>query len=223
MSAATAPNYQLERELLRGGLSHVAGIDEVGRGPLAGPVAAAAVILNPDDLPVGLRDSKQLSPARRASLAAAIFDKALAIALAFASAEEVDRLNIRAATLAAMARAATGLSLRPDYFLIDGRDIPPGLQAPSRALIKGDTLSLSIAAAAIIAKVTRDALMARLDPQYPAYGFAQNAGYGTLRHLGALRRLGPTPLHRASFNWRRSHRPGRIVGTSWNPLEMIDF
>jgi len=177
----------------------VAGVDEVGRGPLAGPVGVGAVILDPGDLPEGLDDSKALSAARREQLAEAIYAKAIAVSLAFASVEEIDRFNIRGATLIAMRRAVAALSVRPDYALIDGRDAPPGLRCPARPIVGGDGLSLSIAAASIVAKVARDALMARLDAAHPGYGFARHAGYATPEHSAALKRLGPCPLHRRSF------------------------
>jgi ribonuclease HII len=193
------PTYKNERALIAQGRLFVAGVDEVGRGPLAGPVGVGAVILDPDDLPKGLNDSKVLTAARREELAQAIYAKAIAVALAFASVEEIDRLNIRGATLLAMRRAVAALSVRPDYALIDGRDTPPGLLCPAHPIIGGDGLSLSIAAASIVAKVARDALMARLDAVHPGYGFARHAGYATREHTAALTRLGPCPLHRRSF------------------------
>ncbi len=193
------PHFTFERELIAGGCARVAGVDEVGRGPLAGPVGVAAVILDLDDFPDGLDDSKALSVARREELCGLIYAKALAVSVVFASVAEIDAFNIRGATLLAMARAVNALSLRADYALIDGRDIPTGLRCPARAVIGGDALSLSIAAASIVAKVARDALMTRLDSDYPGYGFAQHAGYATRAHTEALDRLGPTPAHRRSF------------------------
>jgi ribonuclease HII len=193
------PNYKVERSLMREGARHIAGVDEVGRGPLAGPVAVAAVILDPADLPKGVDDSKALSAAEREKLFEIILRKALSVAIAFASAEEVDLLNIRGATLAAMARAVNALSLRPAFALIDGSDWPPGLCCEGRAIIKGDASCLSIAAASIVAKVARDRMMTRLDALYPDYGFARHVGYGTKVHLEALARCGPTPFHRLSF------------------------
>jgi ribonuclease HII len=194
-----APHFKFERALIASGHRYVVGVDEVGRGPLAGPVGVAAVILDPHDLPPGLDDSKALSAARRETLSLAIYAKALAVTLVFASVEEIDAHNIRGATLLAMARAVAALSLRADYALIDGRDAPPGLRCPARAIIGGDGLSLSIAAASIVAKVARDALMIRLDAAHPGYGFARHAGYPTRAHVAALARLGPCPLHRRSF------------------------
>jgi ribonuclease HII len=193
------PNYKVERSLMREGARHIAGVDEVGRGPLAGPVAVAAVILNPADLPKGVDDSKALAAAEREKLFEIILRKALSVAIAFASAEEIDLLNIRVATLAAMARAVNALSLRPAFALVDGCDWPPGLCCEGRAIVKGDASSLSIAAASIVAKVARDRMMTRLDALYPDYGFARHVGYGTKVHLEALARCGPTPFHRLSF------------------------
>ena len=194
-----APDFAFERELFARGCSQVAGVDEVGRGPLAGPVGVGAVILDPDDLPEGLDDSKALSAERREALSEAIYAKSRCVAIAFASVAEIDALNIRGATLLAMARAINALSLRADFALVDGRDIPGGLCCPARAIVRGDARSASIAAASIVAKVARDALMRRLDAVCPGYGFARHAGYATREHIEALARLGPTPFHRRSF------------------------
>lgn len=193
------PHDQWERGLRAAGFPLVAGLDEAGRGPLAGPVSAAAVVLDPGDLPEGIDDSKALGTAQREMLCAAILDRALAVGIGFASAAEIDSVNIRQATFAAMRRAVRALPLAPDHLLIDGRDVPPGLPCPARALVKGDSLSLSIAAASIVAKVTRDRLMIRLDASHPDYGFAIHKGYPTAAHRAALARLGPTPFHRWSF------------------------
>ena len=193
------PHDQWERGLRAAGFPLVAGLDEAGRGPLAGPVSAAAVVLDPGDLPDGIDDSKALGAAQREALCAAILDRALAVGIGFASAAEIDALNIRQATFAAMRRAVRALPLAPDHLLIDGRDVPPGLPCPARALVKGDSLSLSIAAASIVAKVTRDRLMVRLGASHPDYGFAIHKGYPTAAHRAALARLGPTPFHRWSF------------------------
>ncbi len=195
----TEPHFDFECEAMAEGRRWVAGIDEVGRGPLAGPVGVAAVILNPDDLPRGLDDSKAISEARRAMLRPIIFTKALSISIVFASAEEIDVYNIRGAALRAMARAVGALSLKPDLALIDGRDVPDGLACPARAIIGGDALSMSIAAASIIAKTTRDALMRNLGRDYPQYGFADHVGYATELHRRALALSGPCPYHRRSF------------------------
>ena len=183
-------------ELAVGGT--VAGVDEVGRGPLAGPVTAAAVILNPANIPQGLADSKTLSAARRQALFGAIMDCAQ-VSVAHASVQEIDEMNILRASHLAMVRALAGLPRAPDHALIDGNLIPKGLTLPATAIVKGDAKSLSIAAASIIAKVTRDALMVDLAQQFPHYGWDQNAGYPTAAHLSALHIHGVTPWHRRSF------------------------
>jgi ribonuclease HII len=181
----------------------IAGVDEAGRGPLAGPVAAAAVILDPAHIPAGLDDSKKLSAAERERLFDEITRTALACAITLAGPETIDRINIRAATLDAMRRAVCGLAIRPDSVEIDGRDVPPGLPCPGRAIIGGDALVPAISAASILAKVTRDRLMIRLGAEYPAYGFEQHMGYGTAQHRAAIIRHGPTPHHRFSFGLLR--------------------
>ena len=183
-------------ELAVGGT--VAGVDEVGRGPLAGPVTAAAVILNPANIPQGLADSKTLSAARRQALFGAIMDCAQ-VSVAHASVQEIDEMNILRASHLAMVRALAGLPRAPDHALIDGNLIPKGLTLPATAIVQGDAKSLSIAAASIIAKVTRDALMVDLAQQFPHYGWDQNAGYPTAAHLLALHIHGVTPWHRRSF------------------------
>ena len=192
-------HFRIERGYLREGRWPIAGIDEAGRGPLAGPVAAAAVILDPDNLPRGLDDSKALSMEAREKLYELILKKALAVSVALGSAREIDRINIRQATLTAMSRAAHGLSLKPKLVLVDGKDVPDGLPCAGEAIIKGDATSFSIAAASIIAKVTRDRLMNRLALHYPAYGFDRHAGYGTKAHVAAIEAHGPCPYHRFSF------------------------
>jgi ribonuclease HII len=193
------PHFHFEREAMAQGCLHVAGVDEVGRGPLAGPVGVAAVILDPDDLPEGLDDSKVLTEAQRDALRPIIFAKAISVAIVFASPTEIDTHNIRGASLRAMARAVSALHVRPHLALIDGRDRPDGLCCPARAIIDGDALSLSIAAASIIAKTTRDALMRNLHVEYPHYGFADHVGYATAAHRRALTASGPCPYHRRSF------------------------
>lgn len=194
------PHFRIERRHFKEGRWPVAGIDEAGRGPLAGPVAVAAVILDPDNLPRGLDDSKQLDGAERERLYEIIMKKALSVSVALASPREIDAINIRQATLAAMRRAAAGLTLRPVHALIDGNDVPKGLCCQGEFVIKGDGISFSIAAASIIAKVTRDRLMRRLGALYPHYGFEQHAGYATKAHLAALAAHGPCPYHRFSFS-----------------------
>ena len=199
----------LEQSLWRAGVQPVAGMDEAGRGPLAGPVAAAAVILDPHDIPVGINDSKALTAAARDVLFNAIAERALAVGVAFASTSEVDTLNIRQATFLAMSRALAALALVPAYVLVDGNDLPPGLACRGEAVVGGDGTSLSIAAASIIAKVSRDRLMRRLCARYPAYGFAHHNGYATQRHRAALVEHGPCPAHRRSFAPVRALLRGR--------------
>ncbi|MGD9520505.1 MAG: ribonuclease HII [Tepidiphilus sp.] len=176
----------------------ICGVDEAGRGPLAGPVVAAAVILPPGTSLSGLNDSKKLSPRRRERLAAEIRATALAWAVAEASAAEIDEWNILRATLRAMARAVAALPLTPDEVLVDGNQAP-ALEVPVRTIIGGDALEPAIMAASILAKTHRDARLVALDARYPEYGFARHKGYGTAAHLAALARLGPCPEHRRSF------------------------
>lgn len=195
-SPSSGPDFSFEREAdaLR---LRVCGIDEAGRGPLAGPVVAAAVILDPARLPVGLNDSKKLSEKKRGAL----FDLIMAqaeVGIGMASVEEIDRLNILQASLLAMRRAAEALPQAPAFALIDGNRLPQ-LACPARAIVGGDGRSLSIAAASIIAKVTRDAMMDDMALAHPGYGFERHKGYGTSVHLEALTRLGPCPHHRLSF------------------------
>lgn len=178
------------------GFARVAGVDEAGRGPLAGPIVAAAVIVDPAAVPDGLDDSKRLSPARREALAEAIRG-ACEWHVALAGVEEVDRLNVWGATALAMTRALAPLGA--DLALIDGNVVPPNLSCPGRAVVGGDGLSASIAAASILAKVTRDGIMRDLAQHEPRYGWASNMGYPTAAHHAALRRHGPTQHHRRSF------------------------
>jgi len=196
---SVGPDFRLEGRLFRQGVWPVAGVDEVGRGPLAGPVAAAAVILDPKKLPRGLDDSKQLTQIQREAAFEDIMAKAHAVSVAFVTPAEIDAINIRQASLAAMTRAVAGLSRAPAYVLVDGSD-PPRLSCPCRAIVKGDALALSISAASIVAKVARDAMMRRLGALYPAYGFETNVGYAAKRHLDAIREVGPSPVHRMSFS-----------------------
>jgi ribonuclease HII len=176
----------------------IAGVDEAGRGPLAGPVFAAAVILDPDRPIVGLRDSKTLSARRREGLADAIRRNALAWSVASAGVDEIDTLNILQATMLAMRRAVEGLSVAPTEVLVDGTHCPR-VKYSVRAIVKGDRDVAAISAASILAKTARDALLCELDAQYPHYGFAQHKGYGTSAHLAALLRHGPCPVHRRTF------------------------
>ncbi|SPE29075.1 ribonuclease HII, degrades RNA of DNA-RNA hybrids [Burkholderiales bacterium] len=177
---------------------YVAGVDEAGRGPLAGPVVAAAVILDPRWLIGGARDSKQLSPARRERIAQQVRERALAWAVASASVEEIDALNILQASLLAMRRALEALSPAADFALIDG-DRLPRLAIGARAIVGGDASEPAISCASILAKTHRDALMRQIDAQYPAYGFGQHFGYPTRAHRERLQALGPCPIHRQSF------------------------
>ena len=194
-----APDLSYEREAWGAGHRYVAGVDEVGRGALAGPVVAAAVILDPDRVPDGLDDSKRLTARRREALAAAILDCALCWHVARIEADEIDRINILQATLAAMRTAVDALDPAADHLLVDGNVSLPAWPRSQRTVVSGDALSASIAAASIVAKVARDRLMCELDATWPGYGFAENAGYGTEAHRGALGRLGPTPVHRLTF------------------------
>jgi ribonuclease HII len=177
----------------------IAGVDEAGRGPLAGPVAAAAVILDPHCLPDGIGDSKKLSESQRIIAFEAILKQARAVSFALLPPVDIDRLNIRGAALEAMRRAVAGLSLQPDLVLVDGRDIPPGLPCRARAIIGGDGSEPAIGAASIVAKVMRDRLMMRLGQEWPAYGFEIHKGYGTVRHRDAIAEAGGTAHHRRSF------------------------
>jgi ribonuclease HII len=190
--------FEFRRSLFERGFQRVAGVDEVGVGPLAGPVVAAAVILPESVELTGLDDSKKLSRKAREALDVAIREQALAIGIGRADVDEIDRINILQATLLAMRRAVAALESSPDHLLVDARTIP-GVTASQTALIGGDGRDASIAAASIVAKVHRDGLMQRFDALHPGYGLARHKGYGTAEHMQALRRLGPSPIHRHSF------------------------
>ncbi len=192
------PDFSFESAALARGAIEIAGVDEVGRGPLAGPVVAAAVILDRSNIPQGLQDSKKLTAKRREALFEAIQNTAR-ISIAEASVAEIDRINILQASMLAMNRALLGLAPRVDHALIDGNRLPPDLPCSGEAIIKGDNRSLSIAAASIIAKVHRDRMMEELACKFPGYGWENNAGYGTKQHLAALSTLGVTPHHRRTF------------------------
>ncbi|MEP4039351.1 ribonuclease HII [Pseudophaeobacter sp.] len=192
------PDNSLEIAAHAKGYVRIAGVDEVGRGPLAGPVTAAAVVLDMADLPEGLNDSKKLSPKKRAALAKEIWDRA-EVSLAEASVEEIDSINILRASHLAMERAVAALDPPPDYLLIDGNLIPRDLTIKAEAVVKGDGKSVSIAAASIVAKEARDNLMVDLAQQFPGYGWEKNAGYPSKQHREALVELGVTPHHRRSF------------------------
>ncbi|WP_368185935.1 ribonuclease HII [Aestuariibius sp. HNIBRBA575] len=192
------PDFHFETSAFERGFLHIAGVDEVGRGPLAGPVTAAAVILDPDNIPDGLNDSKQLSEKKRLFL----FEQLLEVAdvsIAHASVREIEEQNILRASHIAMMRAVAGLRQTPDHLLIDGKQLPRGLNLSADPIVKGDTKSLSIAAASIVAKVRRDQIMVDLAQQHPGYGWEKNAGYPTPAHKAALLKLGVTPHHRRTF------------------------
>lgn len=192
------PTDRYERRARRRGARIVAGVDEAGRGPLAGPVVVAAVVFERGRYPDGLDDSKRLSLSDRERLYELILARA-SVSIAVASRARIDRMNILRASLWAMSRAVAGLPLRPDAVLVDGNMKPPNLPCPCEAIIGGDGLSVSIAAASVIAKVTRDRLMANVGRAYPGYGFEGHKGYSTPDHFAALRELGPCPQHRQSF------------------------
>lgn len=195
----TAPNT-CETILFEMGLTNIAGVDEAGRGPLAGPVVACALILPPGCIIEGVTDSKKLSPARRAILAKEIITNATAYSYGIIDAETIDKINIHNAALLAMAQATDGLHLKPKVALIDGKFSPP-LSMPTLHIIKGDFHSHLIAAASILAKQTRDEIMYSLHQIYPQYGFDKHKGYGTKAHKEAIRHYGPSPVHRRSFKY----------------------
>ena len=192
------PNFKIEQDLIRNGCSIIAGVDEVGRGPLAGPVTAAAVILNPLNIPDNLNDSKILSSKKREKLFEQLKSSS-AFAVAHVSPEEIDKLNILQASLLAMVNAVSNLKVKPNHILIDGNKVPDKLIGRATAIVKGDRKVLSIAAASIIAKVTRDKLMHDLASEFPVYGWAKNSGYPTKCHMNAIVKYGVTPHHRRSF------------------------
>ncbi len=193
-----SPDFSFEQAAMARGFSRIAGVDEVGRGPLAGPVTAAAVVLDPARIPEGLNDSKKLTAKRRAVLYEQIMEVA-EVSVAHATVAEIDEINILRASHLAMERAIAGLPTPPDHVLIDGNQVPRGLTVSNQTIVKGDARSVSIAAASIVAKMCRDWSMVDLAQQHPGYGWERNAGYGTKEHLDALRNLGVTPHHRRSF------------------------
>lgn len=193
------PDYSYEKAAATSGFKLICGVDEAGRGPLAGPVCAAAVIL-PEDLEIeGLNDSKKLSEKKREQLFDIITEKALAYCVAYGTLEEIEEKNILQATFLAMNRAIEGLELNADFALIDGNKIPAGIKIPAAAIVKGDAKSMSIAAASILAKVSRDRLLMEYDKQYPEYQFAKHKGYGTKLHTDLIKEYGPCEIHRLSF------------------------
>ncbi len=192
------PDFSSELKAKKAGYWPVAGLDEAGRGPLAGPVVAAAVILDPNNIPDGLNDSKKLTSKKRELLFDQIMNTSR-VSICSNSAKSIDQSDIRKASLDAMRKAFHGLEIKAEFALVDGRDVPDGLNANANALVKGDGRSLSIAAASIIAKVTRDRMMEYAGGLYPEYDFEKHAGYGTKAHREAIEEFGPCPIHRFSF------------------------
>lgn len=193
------PDYSYENEIISNGATYVCGVDEAGRGPLAGPVYAAAVILAPDTVIEGLNDSKKLSEKKREALFDVIKEKAIAYCIASASHEEIDQYNILNATFIAMNRAIDGLKIKAEHALIDGNKEPKGASIPCTAVVKGDAKSMSIAAASILAKVSRDRVMEEMDSLYPEYNFKKHKGYPTELHRDLVRKYGASPIHRRTF------------------------
>ncbi|WP_114390138.1 ribonuclease HII [Notoacmeibacter marinus] len=214
-----APDFTTEEACYRSGAQLVCGVDEVGRGPLAGPVVAASVILDPHCIPEGLNDSKKLTASRREALHAAIMETSLSVSLCAVSAQTIDRINILQASLLAMRRAIAGHARPPCVALIDGNQHPAGAPCETRTLVKGDQRSLSIAAASIVAKVTRDRMLARCGERHPAYGFSNHAGYGTAVHRQAIGTNGPVfRLHRMSFGMLRAEAQEATADTPMKGL-----
>lgn len=191
------PDFSIENQVKSKGFKFVCGVDEAGRGPLAGPVCAAAVILNEEI--EGLNDSKKLSEKKREALFDEIKEKSVSFSIAFASVEEIEEYNILNATYLAMNRAIEGLDVKADFALIDGNRVPTGITVPCETVVKGDAKSCSVAAASILAKVTRDRLMLEEDKKYPQYNFKKHKGYGTKEHTDAILKYGLSPIHRPSF------------------------
>lgn len=193
------PDFTYEKAAMESGFKLICGVDEAGRGPLAGPVCAAAVILSEDTEIEGLNDSKKLSEKKREALYDIIKEKAVAYSIAYGTLEEIEEFNILEATFIAMNRAIDGLKTKPDFALIDGNRVPKGIKIPCETVVKGDAKSSSIAAASILAKVTRDRLLLEYDQQYPQYNFKKHKGYGTKEHTDLILEYGPCPIHRMSF------------------------
>ena len=193
------PDFSYEKEALAKGFKYVCGVDEAGRGPLAGPVCAAAVILPADCEIEGLNDSKKISEKKRELLYDVILEKAIAYSIAYGTLEEIEKYNILEATYIAMNRAIDSLNINADFALIDGNRVPKGIKIPCETVVKGDSKSFSIAAASILAKVTRDRLMLEYDKKYPEYLFAKHKGYGTKAHYEAIKQNGVCEIHRLSF------------------------
>ncbi len=193
------PDYEFEKAAVNSGFSCICGVDEAGRGPLAGPVCAAAVILPEGAVIEGLDDSKKLTEKKRERLYDIIRTTAVAYSVAYGTLEEIEAVNILEATYLAMNRAIEGLSVKPDFALIDGNRVPRGIKIPCETIVKGDSKSMSVAAASVLAKVTRDRLMLEYDEKYPEYNFKKHKGYGTKEHTELIRQYGPCKIHRLSF------------------------
>lgn len=193
------PDYEFEKAAVNSGFSCICGVDEAGRGPLAGPVCAAAVILPEGAVIDGLDDSKKLTEKKREKLYDIIKETAVAYSVAYGTLEEIESVNILEATYLAMNRAIEGLSVKPDFALIDGNRVPRGIKIPCETIVKGDSKSMSIAAASVLAKVTRDRLMLEYDKKYPEYNFKKHKGYGTKEHTELIKQYGPCEIHRLSF------------------------
>ena len=193
------PDYEFEKAAVNSGFSCICGVDEAGRGPLAGPVCAAAVILPEGAVIEGLDDSKKLTEKKREKLYDLIKETAVAYSVAYGTLEEIETVNILEATYLAMNRAIEGLSVKPDFALIDGNRVPRGIKIPCETIVKGDSKSMSVAAASVLAKVTRDRLMLEYDKKYPEYNFKKHKGYGTKEHTELIKQYGPCEIHRLSF------------------------
>ncbi len=193
------PDYEFEKAAVNSGFSCICGVDEAGRGPLAGPVCAAAVILPEGAVIAGLDDSKKLTEKKREKLYDIIKTTAVAYSVAYGTLEEIETVNILEATYLAMNRAIEGLNIKPDFALIDGNRVPRGIKIPCETIVKGDSKSMSVAAASVLAKVTRDRLMLEYDKKYPEYNFKKHKGYGTKEHTELIKQYGPCEIHRLSF------------------------
>ena len=193
------PDYEFEKAAVNSGFSCICGVDEAGRGPLAGPVCAAAVILPEGAVIEGLDDSKKLTEKKRERLYDIIRETAVAYSVAYGTLEEIETVNILEATYLAMNRAIEGLTVKPDFALIDGNRVPRGIKIPCETVVKGDSKSMSVAAASVLAKVTRDRLMLEYDKKYPEYNFKKHKGYGTKEHTELIKQYGPCEIHRLSF------------------------
>ena len=193
------PDYEFEKAAVNSGFSCICGVDEAGRGPLAGPVCAAAVILPEGAVIEGLDDSKKLTEKKREGLYDIIKETAVAYSVAYGTLEEIETVNILEATYLAMNRAIEGLNVKPDFALIDGNRVPREIKIPCETVVKGDSKSMSVAAASVLAKVTRDRLMLEYDKKYPEYNFKKHKGYGTKEHTELIKQYGPCEIHRLSF------------------------